>query len=111
MGTVANILQLLKLPDNTVKVLAREYVTIAKRRFTPTDTGRIVNRFLTQHFSQYVDYDFTARMEDNLDAVSRGEKEWIPLMGTFWDPFKELVDEKAETVSRTEARQARELGK
>lgn len=80
----------------------REYVMLEKRRFIPTDVGRIVNRFLTQHFTRYVDYDFTARLEDELDAVSRGEEEWIPLMTSFWKPFKQLVDEKEESVSRRE---------
>jgi DNA topoisomerase-1 len=91
-------------------LLAREYVILDKRRFEPTDIGRIVNRFLTQHFLQYVDYDFTARMEDELDAISRGEEEWIPLLSQFWQPFKARIDEKTETVSREEAVQARELG-
>ena len=91
-------------------LLAREYVVLEKRRFQPTDVGRIVNRFLTQHFLRYVDYDFTARMEDELDAISRGEEEWVPLLDQFWQPFKSLLDEKAETVSREEAVQARELG-
>jgi DNA topoisomerase-1 len=91
-------------------LLAREYVVLESRRFIPTDVGRIVNRFLTQHFQQYVDYEFTARMEDELDAVSRGEEEWVPLMDGFWKPFKQLVDEKTENVSRQEAVQAREIG-
>ncbi|MDX1657063.1 MAG: type I DNA topoisomerase, partial [Candidatus Competibacteraceae bacterium] len=91
-------------------LLAREYVVLDKRRFQPTDVGRIVNRFLTQHFHQYVDYDFTARLEDELDEVSRGEKDWVPLMKSFWEPFRERVEDKAESVSREEAVQARELG-
>ncbi|MDX1607337.1 MAG: type I DNA topoisomerase, partial [Candidatus Competibacterales bacterium] len=91
-------------------LLAREYAVLDKRRFVPTDVGRTVNRFLTQHFPQYVDYDFTARMEDELDAISRGEEDWVPLMDQFWRPFKHLVEKKAETVSRAEAVQARELG-
>lgn len=88
----------------------RDYVVLEKQRFCPTDVGRIVNRFLTQHFTRYVDYDFTARMEDELDAVSRGEKEWIPLMSAFWKHFKHLVDDKEESVPRQEVVQARELG-
>ena len=78
----------------------REYVEMDRKRFKPTDVGRVVSKFLTQHFTQYVDYDFTARMEDELDAVSRGEKEWVPVMHEFWDPFKKLVDHKEENVSR-----------
>jgi DNA topoisomerase-1 len=80
----------------------REYVTLEKKRFQPTDVGRIVSRFLTKHFTRYVDYDFTARLEDELDEVSRGEKEWVPLMKEFWYPFKELVKDKEESVSRAE---------
>ena len=88
----------------------REYVEIENRRFTPTDMGRIVNMFLTQHFTQYVDYDFTARLEDDLDAISRGEKEWIPLMREFWEPFKALVDDKDANVSRADVAQSRHIG-
>lgn len=91
-------------------LLAREYAVLDSRRFKPTDIGRIVNRFLTQHFTQYVDYDFTARLEDDLDAVSRGEGDWLPLMRGFWDPFKQRVDEKTENVSRQDVVQSRELG-
>ncbi len=81
---------------------AREYVTLEKKRFYPTDVGRVVSKFLTEHFTQYVDYDFTARLEDELDAVSRGEKDWIPLMQDFWKPFKTLVDDKETSVSRSD---------
>ncbi len=88
----------------------REYVEIENRRFTPTDMGRIVNMFLTQHFTRYVDYDFTARLEDDLDAISRGEKEWIPLMREFWEPFKALVDDKDANVSRADVAQSRHIG-
>ncbi|MDM8561598.1 type I DNA topoisomerase [Candidatus Parabeggiatoa sp. HSG14] len=82
----------------------RDYVKLEKKRFTPTDVGRVVNKFLTEHFFQYVDYDFTAKLEDQLDAVSRGEQEWIPLMDRFWSKFKKLVDEKA-LVKREEVTQ------
>lgn len=90
-------------------LLAREYVTLENRRFEPTDVGRIVNHFLSSHFGQYVDYDFTAKMEDQLDSVSRGEQEWLPLMKDFWEPFKDRIDEKAN-VPREEVAQARILG-
>ncbi|MGR8980509.1 MAG: type I DNA topoisomerase [Gammaproteobacteria bacterium] len=83
----------------------REYVTLENKRFYPTDVGRIVNKFLTEHFTKYVDYDFTANLEDELDAVSRGEKEWIPLMSEFWKPFTSLVQEKEESVQRKDVTQ------
>jgi DNA topoisomerase-1 len=88
----------------------REYADIESRRFFPTDIGRLVNRFLTKHFKQYVDYDFTARLEDELDEISRGEKDWVPVMEAFWNPFDELVKDKEESVTREEAVEARELG-
>lgn len=83
----------------------REYVTLEKKRFYPTDVGRIVNKFLTEHFTQYVDYQFTANLEDNLDAVARGEKEWIPLMQEFWQPFTTLIHDKEESVQRKDVTQ------
>ena len=89
---------------------SREYVEIESRRFFPTDTGRVVSRFLSQHFDKYVDYDFTAELEDELDAVSRGEKEWVPLLDEFWGKFKTRVDDKMENVSREEAVEERQLG-
>lgn len=80
----------------------REYVTLEKKRFEPTDVGRVVNRFLTEHFTQYVDYDFTARLEDELDEVSRGEKDWVPLMGDFWSPFKDRIEVTDKNVKRSD---------
>jgi DNA topoisomerase-1 len=88
----------------------REYVEMDNRRFIPTDVGRVVNRFLTEYFSQYVDYEFTARMEDDLDAVSRGEREWVPLLEEFWQPFTKLVEHTDSSVTREQASQARVLG-
>ncbi len=88
----------------------REYVEVDSKRFFPTDIGRIVNGFLTDHFSQYVDYDFTAKLEDDLDAVSLGEKDWVPVLSDFWGPFKELCVDKEESVTREQVAQARELG-
>ena len=88
----------------------REYVEMENRRFIPTDVGRVVNRFLTEYFSQYVDYEFTARMEDSLDAISRGEREWVPLLEEFWRPFNKLVEHTESSVTREQASQARVLG-
>src|SRR5690606_4693223 len=71
---------------------------------------RAVSKFLSGHFTQYVDYDFTARMEDELDAVSRGEEEWVPLMERFWTPFKQLVEDKKESLDKVDAGSVRILG-
>lgn len=78
----------------------REYVTLEKKRFIPTDIGRMVNKFLTQHFTQYVDYQFTASLEDTLDAVARGEEAWIPVLETFWEPFIKQIEHIEATVQR-----------
>jgi len=83
----------------------REYVTLESKRFYPSDVGRIVNKFLTDHFTKYVDYGFTANLEDELYAVSSGEKDWVPLMRAFWDPFTLLVHEKEESVQRKDVTQ------
>jgi len=88
----------------------REYVEMDGKRFIPTDIGRIVNGFLTEHFTQYVDYDFTAKLEDDLDEVSLGHKDWVPLLEDFWKPFTKLCTEKEESVTREQVAQARELG-
>ena len=76
-STYASIIQTLQF---------RKYAELENRRFRPTDVGRAVSKFLSGHFTRYVDYDFTAKLEDELDAVSRGEEEWVPLMEKFWGP-------------------------
>ncbi|MBN8800875.1 MAG: DNA topoisomerase I [Stenotrophomonas acidaminiphila] len=100
-STYASIIQTL---------LFRKYTEMEGRSFKPTDVGRAVSKFLSSHFTRYVDYDFTAKLEDELDAVSRGEEEWVPLMERFWGPFKELVSDKSESLDRTDAGSARVLG-
>ncbi len=99
-STYASIIQTLKNKD---------YAELDGRRFFPTDRGIGVNRFLTRYFERYVDYDFTARLEDELDAVSRGEEDWLPLMGQFWKPFEELVEQSKE-IPRDEANPSIPLG-
>ncbi|MCB0281256.1 MAG: DNA topoisomerase I, partial [Calditrichaeota bacterium] len=91
-------------------LMSREYVELESKRFKPTDIGRVVNKFLTEHFKRYVDYEFTAQLEDRLDAVARGENNWIPLMKNFWKSFSDQVDEK-EKIPRSEVIQVRTLGK
>ena len=89
----------------------REYVEMDSRRFVPTDIGKIVNRFLTHHFHRYVEYGFTAAMEDELDAVSRGEEPWTTPLSKFWKPFIQQVEKIDKTVTREQVAQARELGR
>jgi len=100
-STYANIIATLK---------NREYVEMDNKRLMPTDIGRIVNGFLTEHFTQYVDYDFTAKLEDDLDDISLGKKTMIPLLERFWKPFSDLIEDKEQSVTREQVAQARELG-
>ena len=89
----------------------REYVEIDNRRFTATDIGKIVCRFLTDHFHRYVEYGYTAGMEDELDAVARGEEPWLTPLVKFWKPFIHQVELIEKTVTREQVAQARELGR
>lgn len=89
----------------------REYVDMDGKRFIPTDIGRIVIAFLTEHFGRYVDYDFTAKLEDELDSIARGENEWKTTLTNYWEPLHKLIDDKSENLTRKEVSQARELGK
>ena len=91
-------------------LLGKQYAVLEGRAFKPTDVGRAVSKFLSSHFGKYVDYDFTANLEDELDAVSRGEEDWIPLMRKFWTPFKALVDDKKATLDKADAGSVRVLG-
>jgi DNA topoisomerase-1 len=89
----------------------RQYVEMDGRALKPTDGGRVVAGFLTDNFTRYVDYDFTAHMEDELDEISRGERDWVPVLDEFWRPFAVLLKQTEEGVSREEAAQVRDLGK
>jgi DNA topoisomerase-1 len=85
-STYASIIQTL---------LAREYAILDKKRFVPTDVGRVVTKFLTEHFTHWVDYDFTAKLEDQLDDISNGKTEWKPVLENFWKGFSKQVEEKS----------------
>jgi len=74
----------------------REYVLLDKKRFTPTDVGRVVNKFLTEHFTKYVDYGFTAELENELDEIAEGDRDWIPVLDDFWQGFSQQIDAKSE---------------
>jgi len=80
----------------------RKYCRLDKKRFFPEDVGMIVSDLLTTHFTRYVDYNFTAGLEEELDQVSRGEKQWKPLVEEFWTPFSLLLKQKEGEVSKEE---------
>lgn len=83
----------------------RKYVELENKRFKPTDVGRVVNKFLTEHFTQYVDYDFTAKLEDELDDVAEGKQEWVPLLEKFWAAFFAKIGEIDSSVKRSDVTQ------
>ncbi|MES2252576.1 MAG: type I DNA topoisomerase [Pseudomonadota bacterium] len=70
----------------------RQYVRLEKRQFIPEDRGRIVTSFLTHYFPKYVEYDFTAQLEEELDEISAGTKSWKAIMTAFWVDFKKNVE-------------------
>jgi DNA topoisomerase-1 len=83
-------------------LVTRKYVRLEKRTFYPEDVGMVVNDLLVNHFQKYVDYDFTARMEEDLDAISRGEEKWRPVLKEFWEPFIKLLKKKELEVTKEE---------
>ena len=83
-------------------LVTRKYVRLEKRTFYPEDVGRVVNDLLVKHFGKYVDYDFTAQMEEDLDAISRGEEKWRPVLHSFWEPFITLLKKKEKEVSKAD---------
>ena len=74
----------------------REYVRKEKNRLFPEDKGRIVTIFLLNFFKRYVEFDFTAGLENQLDAVSAGKGNYKELLGKFWDDFSEAISETSE---------------
>jgi DNA topoisomerase-1 len=83
-STYASIMQVLQ---------DRDYVKLEQRRFIPEDRGRLVTAFLTNFFRRYVEYNFTADLEQKLDLVSDGKLDWKVLLRDFWSPFLETVDQ------------------
>jgi DNA topoisomerase I len=92
-STYASIIQTLS---------TRKYVRIEKRTFFPEDVGMVVNDLLVNHFPRYVDYTFTAQLEENLDAISRGEQQWQPVLKQFWEPFIALLKQKEQEVQKSD---------
>jgi DNA topoisomerase-1 len=100
-STYASIIQTL---------IGKKYAELLNRRFIPSDLGKIVNKFLTRNFEHYVDYGFTAKMEDDLDEIADGNEQWIPVLDRFWKDFKHQVDVVDKTVTREDVSEARDLG-
>jgi len=82
-------------------LVERKYTRLDKKRFIPEDVGMVVNDLLVNHFTKYVDYNFTADLEEELDKISRGEKQWKPLLREFWEPFQTLLKQKEGEVTKS----------
>lgn len=80
----------------------RGYVSLEDKKFVPSDIGKIVNDVLVEHFASVVDYQFTAKMEDELDEVAAGDRNWVPVIEEFYTPFIENVKEKTKTLVKDE---------
>jgi len=83
-------------------IVDRGYVVVKERRLYPEPVAEIVTDLLVEHFGEWVDPAFTARMEDELDEIARGERAWVPLLREFYGPLKERVDEKRKVLRRRE---------
>jgi DNA topoisomerase-1 len=83
-------------------ILDRGYVRVEERRLRPELVGEIVTDLLVEHFGDYVDLAFTARMEEELDEVARGERSWVPLLRAFYGPLRDRVDEKRRELKRSD---------
>lgn len=78
----------------------RFYVERLERKFVPTNLGFAVTDFLMEHFSNIVDYSFTAQMEEELDEIARGEREWKPTLKMFYEPFEKQLIETEKTAQK-----------
>ncbi len=80
----------------------RGYVTSVDRRLYPTELGFIVNDLLVEHFPDIVNVDFTARMEEDLDRIARGEQEWVPVLRAFYTPFEQALHRAERLMAKVE---------
>jgi len=81
-------------------VIDRGYVERVEKKLKPTDLAMLVNDVLVEHFPEVVDYDFTAKMEDQLDDIAIGKAEWVPVIRSFYQPFKGHLTAKYEEVNK-----------
>lgn len=99
------------LADGKIKQAMEEILIGADRgKLLPTDLGELVTDFLTKYFSQIMEYEFTARAEDELDDIAAGKQDWQAMLTKFYELFHPLIEKSAD-ISRAEATQAREIGK
>lgn len=81
-------------------IVSRRYVEREEKRYRPTNLGIAVNDFLVKYFTKIVDYDFTAELEDTLDLIAKGEKQWKSVITDFYGPFAKELEQTQETAER-----------
>ncbi|PIT90385.1 MAG: type I DNA topoisomerase, partial [Candidatus Komeilibacteria bacterium CG10_big_fil_rev_8_21_14_0_10_41_13] len=89
----------------------RNYVIKEDKKLKPTDIGKVVNDLLVEHFTKIVDYQFTAKIEDDFDEIAEGRLKWPKMLDEFYQPFHENIMSKSETVTKADAVGMRELGR
>jgi DNA topoisomerase-1 len=93
------------------KIMESNYVDPEKSNFQPTALAKVVYETLINHFKDdLVDYEFTARLEEDLDKIANGEKEYMECVETTYKPFKSNLDDKIKTVDISEQRELKDLG-
>ncbi|HDH09798.1 MAG TPA: type I DNA topoisomerase, partial [Chloroflexi bacterium] len=83
-------------------IQTRGYVEQVDRRLVPTELGFIVNDLLVEHFPEIMDVGFTAKMEEDLDAIARGERDWVPVLREFWGPFQRTLEQAKRNMPKVE---------
>lgn len=91
-------------------IIARGYVERFQRRLKPTDLAFLVNDVLVEHFPEVVDYDFTAKIENELDDIAEGKSDWVPVIREFYQPFKQHLTTKEQEVKRSDINKERVVG-
>lgn len=108
-GKTRNYQELL-LKDGKIEILTNSEITgLEKSKLFPTDIARIVNDFLVQHFPTITDYSFTAKIEEELDQIASGAKEWQKMIGSFYSGFHKRIED-TENIDRSTLGTVRELG-
>ncbi|MFA6521094.1 MAG: type I DNA topoisomerase [Candidatus Gracilibacteria bacterium] len=83
-------------------IVDRGYIKKDKKQLIPTDTAEVVNDMLVEHFPTIVDYKFTAKMEEDLDEIAEGKREWVPVIRDFYEPFHHTIEVKQETLKKAD---------
>ncbi len=85
-------------------IVSRNYVTLEDRKLVPTELGFVINDILVEHFPSIVDLEFTSRLEEELDEIASGDREWVPMLDEFWEPFTATLSRAEQTMEKVQIR-------